>query len=65
MQPTLDRLEALKATGFQRAPMERRRQLVLMRFRNQPGPVQSPLLAVRSEHNRNPEYWLGQPARQR
>ena len=61
---SLPRLEIVGKLGFQSAEMERRRQLVLMRFRNQPGPAPSPLLAVRSEHNRNPEYWRGQSARQ-
>lgn len=57
---SLKRLELIRKLGFQSAEMERRRQLVCMRFLNQPGPVPSPLLAAGSEQDRNPEYWQGQ-----
>ena len=60
-QPTLDRLEALKVTRFQRAPMERRRQLMRILMRRQPGPAPDPLLATYKDDNLNPELWGGAP----
>lgn len=60
-QPTLDRLEALRVTRFQRAPMERRRQLMRILLRRQPGPAPDPLLAAYRTDNLNPELWGGAP----
>ena len=59
MQPTLDRLEALKATGFQRAPMERRRQLMRVRSGLQAGPLPDAGLMAHGPDNLNPELWGG------
>jgi len=53
------RLEALKATGRMRAPMERRRQLMRVLAGLQPGPVPDALLAARAPDNLNPELWAG------
>jgi FkbM family methyltransferase len=58
-QVTLDRLEALKATGRMTAPMERRRQLMRVLAGLQAGPVPAPLLAVAAPDNLNPELWQG------
>lgn len=58
-QPTLDRLEALKATGYLRAPMERGRQLLRVLAGLQPGPLPDPLLATYKPDNLNPELWGG------
>jgi len=58
-QLTLDRLEALKATGFMRAPMERRRQLLRVLAGLQPGPVPDPLLQAFRSENLNPGLWGG------
>jgi hypothetical protein len=55
----LERLEKLRATGFQRAQMERRRQLVRVFSRLQPGPVSDPLLTSLTPDNLNPELWGG------
>ncbi len=60
-QPTLDRLEALRATRFQRAPMERRRQLMRVLSGLQAGPVADPLLSGYKPDNLNPELWGGAP----
>ncbi len=57
-QPTLDRLEALKDSGFMRAPMERRRQLLRVGCGLQPGPVPDPLLAEDRADNLNPGLWV-------
>lgn len=57
-QPTLDRLEALKSSGFMRAPMERRRQLLRVGCGLQPGPVPDPLLAEDRPDNLNPGLWV-------
>ena len=58
-QLTLDRLEALKATGFMRAPMERRRQLLRVLVGLQPGPTPDPLLETLRADNLNPGLWGG------
>lgn len=58
-QLTLDRLEALKATGFMRAPMERRRQLLRVLAGLQPGPTPDPLLETLRADNLNPGLWGG------
>lgn len=57
-QPTLKRLEALKATGFMRAPMERRRQLLRVVCGLQNGPQLDPLLADYRPDNLNPGLWI-------
>ena len=59
LQPTLDRLEALKATGFQRPPMERRRQLLRIAAGLQQGPLPAQNLARSGPDNRNPDLWGG------
>ena len=55
----LQRLEKLRETGFQRAPMERRRQLIRVFTGLQPGPVSDPLLTSFAADNLNPELWGG------
>lgn len=52
-------LEALKATGFMRAPMERRRQLMRVLAGLQAGPLPDALLAARAPDHLNPELWGG------
>ena len=59
-QTTLDRLEALKATGFIRAPMERRRQLLRVLLRLQAGPVPDAAVTTYKADNLNPELWGGE-----
>lgn len=56
-QSTLGNLEAIKGLGFQSPEMERRRQLIRMRYRMQSGPLSSPLLSKKTESNLNPEFW--------
>jgi FkbM family methyltransferase len=58
-QATLDRLEALKASGFQRAPMERRRQLLRIVSGLQQGTVPAASLARSGPDNLNPDLWGG------
>jgi FkbM family methyltransferase len=58
-QPTLDRLEALKATGFLRAPMERRRQLLRVLTGAQGGPLPDPAVTKLAPDNLNPGLWGG------
>jgi hypothetical protein len=56
---SLELLEAFPRLGFERAEMERRRQLVRMRAGRQPGPQRHGALARNSDDNLNPEYWCG------
>lgn len=56
-QSTLGNLETIKGLGFQGAEMERRRQLIRMRYKIQLGPLASPLLSKKSASNLNPEFW--------
>ncbi len=56
-QPTLRNLEIIKGLRFQSPEMERRRQLIRMRFGMQSGPEPSPLLSGKTEFNLNPEFW--------
>ncbi len=58
-QPMLDRLEALRTTGFQRAPMERRRQLLRIVAGLQQGPVHAASLDAGNPDNLNPQLWTG------
>ena len=53
----LDRLERIRATGFQRAEMERRRVLVRLRH-GMPVDEISEVTQVRSDDNTNPDFWL-------
>ncbi len=55
----LQPLNALRDTGFERAEMARRRQLIAMRAGLQPGPAPEPLLTEHRPDNRNPDYWRG------
>jgi FkbM family methyltransferase len=54
---TLRQLDALKATGLMRAPMERRRQLMRILGGLQAGPQPDSLLAARAPDHLNPELW--------
>ncbi len=56
-QSTLGNLEIIQGLGFQSPEMERRRQLIRMRYGMQPGPSSSPLLSKKTEFNLNPEFW--------
>jgi FkbM family methyltransferase len=56
-QSTLGNLEIIQGLGFQSPEMERRRQLIRMRYGMQPGPSSSPLLSKKTESNLNPEFW--------
>ncbi len=56
-QVALARLDALKATGFMRAPMERRRQLLRILARMQASPAPDPILSAYGEDNLNPGLW--------
>ena len=58
-QPTLDRLEALKATGFIRPPMERRRQLMRVLTGAQLGPLPDRAVTESAPDNLNPALWGG------
>lgn len=58
-QTTLDVLEALEPLGFYAPEMERRRQLIRLRYRMQNDPQPHPLLATETEDNRNPAFWAG------
>ncbi|MFN0039730.1 MAG: FkbM family methyltransferase [Burkholderiales bacterium] len=53
----LQSLELLKSTGFHSPEMERRRQLLRMRARLQPGAEPDACLIKYHEGNRNPEFW--------
>jgi hypothetical protein len=55
---SLRNLEMLRAMGFQSPAMERRRQLIRMRYKAQSVPDYSPLLAVKSPLHLNPELWV-------
>jgi FkbM family methyltransferase len=54
---TLDQLEIMKGLGYQTPEMERRRQLIRMRYGLQNGPVATPLLSTKARDNLNPEIW--------
>jgi FkbM family methyltransferase len=54
---SLGTLEELKRSGVQTAQMERRRQLVRLRFGLQTRPEPSPLLQAKTPDNLNPEFW--------
>ena len=56
-QQALEALELLGKLPFQCVEMERRRQLVRIRFGLQAGPEPTPLLAQHSDDNLNPEFW--------
>ena len=56
---TLERLESLRTSGFQRPPMERRRQLMRILARHQAGPEPAACLAAYGPDNLNPELWGG------
>ena len=56
-QPMLDRLQALRTTGFQRAPMERRRQLLRIVAGLQQGPEHASILDACNPDNLNPQLW--------
>jgi FkbM family methyltransferase len=56
-EQVLGSLEMLKKLPFQCADMERRRQLVRMRFGQQGEPEATPLLAQHSDGNLNPGFW--------
>ncbi len=58
-EQALDALEILKRLPFQCAGMERRRQLMRIRFGQQRAPEPTPLLAKQSDDNLNPEFWAG------
>jgi hypothetical protein len=58
----LANLENLKNYGFQGAEMERRRQLIRMRYGVQDGPEYSPVLSLKAKDNLNPEFWGGHGA---
>jgi hypothetical protein len=53
----LGALEMLGQLPFQCAEMERRRQLVRIRFGLQAAPEPTPLLTQHSDDNLNPEFW--------
>lgn len=54
---SLENLELFRSLGFQDAEMERRYQLIRMRFGLQSAPVQTPILAQQTEDNLNPHFW--------
>ncbi len=53
----LEPLEILEKLPFQCAEMERRRQLVRMRFGKQAAPEATSILTERAADNLNPEFW--------
>lgn len=57
---TIKNLEHLRSLGFQAPEMERRRQLIKMRFGLQNCPELSPVLKNRSADNLNPSFWKGE-----
>ncbi|MDO8472342.1 MAG: FkbM family methyltransferase, partial [Dehalococcoidia bacterium] len=56
-QSSLGDLEVIKGLGFQSPEMERRRQLIRMRYGMQLRPSSSSLLSKKMESNLNPEFW--------
>ncbi|MES1206649.1 MAG: FkbM family methyltransferase [Pseudomonadota bacterium] len=56
-QSTLPELEELRTSGIQTPEMERRRQLIRLRFGLQARPEPSPLLRTKTADNLNPEFW--------
>ena len=58
-EQALDSLEILRRLPFQCAGMQRRRQLMRIRFGQQRAPESTPLLAEQSDDNLNPEFWAG------
>ncbi len=56
-QSSLRNLEIIQSLGFQSAEMERRRQLIRIRYKMQSGPAPSSLLSKKTESNLNPEFW--------
>jgi hypothetical protein len=56
-EQVLGSLEVLKKLPFQCADMERRRQLVRIRFGQQGEPEATPLLAQHNDGNLNPGFW--------
>lgn len=58
---SLDHLELIKQLGYQTPEMERRRQLIRMRYGLQHGPVSTPLVSRKAQDNLNPEFWKTAP----
>jgi FkbM family methyltransferase len=58
-QNSLAALEALAQSSFQTAEMERRRQLICMRYAKQIYPEYHPGLIAPSQASLNPEFWRG------
>lgn len=56
-QESLNNLEILRTLGYLAPEMERRRQLIRMRFGMQSGPVPAPVLDQASPDNLNPGFW--------
>ncbi|CAN2042425.1 putative Methyltransferase FkbM domain-containing protein [Candidatus Magnetomoraceae bacterium gMMP-15] len=54
---SLESTEILKNLGFQTPEIERRRQLVRMRYGLQNNPSLNPVLTITGEDNLNPWYW--------
>ncbi len=54
---SLNNLEVMKKLGCQTPEMERRRQLIRIRFGLQDGPKSDPILSLKSKENNNPELW--------
>lgn len=54
---SLNNLEVMKQLGYQTPEMERRRQLIRIRFGLQDGPKSDPILSLKSKDNNNPELW--------
>jgi FkbM family methyltransferase len=55
---SLDQLEIMKGLGYQSPEMERRRQLIRMRYGLQSGPESTPIVSGKSQDNLNPEFWM-------
>jgi hypothetical protein len=56
----LERLETIRQLGFQSPEMERRRQLIRMRFGQQATPEATAVLSTASADNLNIQYWQSQ-----
>ncbi len=56
-QKSLHNLEILSPLGYLAPEMERRRQLIRMRFGMQSGPMPVPVLDQASPDNLNPGFW--------
>ena len=54
---SLDNLEVIKQLGYQSPEMERRRQLIRMRYGLQREPIATPILSSKTQDNLNPELW--------